>query len=406
MRLSENASNVSSKSEDLMKNHGQSQDANDMLFMEAFRNVAVNTSNQEMLDNFLKLAKAGIAELGNVWCLYYLMGVLNNAVVNCFPEDIKKIISVIDELTEQCDVNLLAEGLSMQESRGEHEHAGKSAWYWLMSAFSGAADKYPLEEVEQLAVVVNKLAEKCDPGLLVAGLSASKKNGKDAGKNGWYFLMLALNSASEKNKLKHIRQIAAVIHQIVEKCDATWLAKGLSARIMVGENAGENGWTYLMAAFATAFQEKSTEHLEIIGRLIIVVMAHSEASQITVDQKRAFLKNKKEFSVFLKKYLAQIFSAEQLEPMCSKQRFLGELIDHQRGFFTSSKTETRLFVDNLIKEKKKLAFEAGCRHVDFFKLPEQKGMTVMPNQEMTSIEESESNPVENNTQGKKPFSSK
>lgn len=401
MRLSENTCNVSPKSEDLMKNHEQSQDANDMLFMEAFQNVTLNIGDQEMLDNFLKLAKAGIAELRKASCLYYLMGVLNNAVVNYFPEDIKKIIAVIGELTERCDAKLLAKGLSMQESQGEN--AGKSAWYWLMSAFNAASAKYASEEVEQLAVVVNKLVEKCDPGLLVAGLSASKKSGKDAGKNGWCYLTSALNIASEKNYPKHIKQIAAVICQIVEKCDATLLAKGLSARIMVGENGGRDSWYHLMAAFAAALQEKSEENLETIGRLIIVVAAHSDGSQITANQKQAFFKHKKEFSGFLIKYLAQIMSAEKLVTMCSKQRLLGELIDYQRGFFTSSKTETRVLVDKLIAEKKKAAFEAGCRHADFFRLPEQEGLTVMSNQEMVSMEESESKPIENNAQDKKPL---
>ncbi|PIZ04935.1 MAG: hypothetical protein COY58_01630, partial [Gammaproteobacteria bacterium CG_4_10_14_0_8_um_filter_38_16] len=130
--------------------------------------------------------------------------------------------------------------------------------------------------MKKIVDVVLKLIEKCDPAALaalIAGLSSSPAAaGPDAGKNGFYFLILALFHAVLKNSPESVEKIVNVVLKLIEKCDPAALAAliaGLSLSSAAGPNAGKNGFYFLMGALSYAASKNSSENVKKIVDVVL-----------------------------------------------------------------------------------------------------------------------------------------
>lgn len=156
------------------------------------------------------------------------------------------------------------------------------------------------------------------------------------------------------------------------KVDTTLLAKKLAQKVSgdkKGKYADKNGWYFLMDAL-DKMPSDSKEKM-FIGNLIIEIIAKLNHKQITNEDQQIIFSGKKNLSEFLKKYLieqSQTMSIEDFKKMCDSRTILGALIDHHR-WFGSGKTETRVFVDKLIEEQQKIIAASSAA-----KAPEEKNI--------------------------------
>lgn len=232
----------------------------------------------------------------------------------------------------------------------EGKFSGNTRLYQLMYELNNASRRYHNEDVAAVANIINTLVEKCDGDLLASALSKIPTGGSRwfIRANGWFYLMSALEEASDNYNQENAIKIADVIKKLIVKCDPVNLAKGL-----FGEpDDFFTGWKELVSAVYPEYYERSAA--KSVFFQILNQLNKLDCAQITDRWKEMIVENKCLLSPFLRQYLknkAQTTPIATFEKMCNGQKLLGVLIDHHRWFGTG-KTETRKWVDRLIKQKK------------------------------------------------------
>ena len=280
---------------------------------------------------------------------YYLMVALNNAALENAADSVKTISALAVTLIEKCDASDLAKGLSEKKTTGDF--AGTNGFYWLIAALNNAASKNAADSVKTISALAVTLIEKCNTSDLAKELSEKITTGNFAGTNGFYWLIAALDNAASKNAADSVKTISALAVTLIEKCNASDLAKGLSEKRIVGDDAGTHGFYWLMEAVINVIKIKDVESTQIACSLLFRLLGKLKKESLPVDVQAIFLKHKTVLQDSLKAYLSQIDSVLQLKAVSCTDTMLGVLIDHQVHFIKKPQSNTRLLVDSCIFKK-------------------------------------------------------
>ncbi|PJA02742.1 MAG: hypothetical protein COX72_08790, partial [Gammaproteobacteria bacterium CG_4_10_14_0_2_um_filter_38_22] len=236
--------------------------------------ITENKSPAHLLQTYILLEKLGKKHakdyLLKINCndFYFLMGAFHHAICRDSSESVDQLMTLISDMCLDYP-NILC-------SAATGPDAGENGFYFLILALFHAALKNSSENVKKIVDVVLKLIEKCDPAALaalIAGLSSSPAAaGPDAGKNGFYFLIVALFHAVLKNSPESVEKIVNVVLKLIEKCDPAALAAliaGLSLSSAAGPNAGKNGFYFLMGALSYAASKNSSENVKKIVDVVL-----------------------------------------------------------------------------------------------------------------------------------------
>ena len=280
---------------------------------------------------------------------YYLMVALNNAALENAADSVKTISALAVTLIEKCSASDLAKGLSEKITAGDA--AGTNGFYWLIAALDNAASKNAADSVKTISALAVTLIEKCNTSDLAKELSEKITTGNFAGTNGFYWLIAALDNAASKNAADSVKTISALAVTLIEKCNASDLAKGLSEKRIVGDDAGTHGFYWLMEAVINVIKIKDVESTQIACSLLFRLLGKLKKESLPVDVQAIFLKHKTVLQDSLKAYLSQIDSVLQLKAVSCTDTMLGVLIDHQVHFIKKPQSNTRLLVDSCIFKK-------------------------------------------------------
>ncbi|EKD92076.1 MAG: hypothetical protein ACD_29C00204G0003 [uncultured bacterium] len=280
---------------------------------------------------------------------YYLMVALNNAALENAADSVKTISALAVTLIEKCDASDLAKGLSEKITAGDA--AGTNGFYWLIAALDNAASKNAADSVKTISALAVTLIEKCNTSDLAKELSEKITTGNFAGTNGFYWLIAALDNAASKNAADSVKTISALAVTLIKKCNASDLAKGLSEKRIVGDDAGTHGFYWLMEAVINVIKIKDVESTQIACSLLFRLLGKLKKESLPVDVQAIFLKHKTVLQDSLKAYLSQIDSVLQLKAVSCTDTMLGVLIDHQVHFIKKPQSNTRLLVDSCIFKK-------------------------------------------------------
>ena len=280
---------------------------------------------------------------------YCLMAALNNATSTNAADSVKTISALAVTLIEKCDASDLAKGLSEKKTTGDF--AGTNGFYWLIAALNNAASKNAADSVKTISALAVTLIEKCNTSDLAKELSEKITTGNFAGTNGFYWLIAALDNAASKNAADSVKTISALAVTLIEKCNASDLAKGLSEKRIVGDDAGTHGFYWLMEAVINVIKIKDVESTQIACSLLFRLLGKLKKESLPVDVQAIFLKHKTVLQDSLKAYLSQIDSVLQLKAVSCTDTMLGVLIDHQVHFIKKPQSNTRLLVDSCIFKK-------------------------------------------------------
>src|SRR3989338_1601332 len=280
---------------------------------------------------------------------YWLIAALNNAAFKNAADSVKTISALAVTLIEKCDASDLAKGLSEKRTTGDD--AGTHGFYCLMAALNNATSTNAADSVKTISALAVTLIEKCDASDLAKGLSEKITTGDFAGTNGFYWLIAALDNAASKNAADSVKTISALAVTLIEKCNASDLAKGLSEKRIVGDDAGTHGFYWLMEAVINVIKIKDVESTQIACSLLFRLLGKLKKESLPVDVQAIFFKHKTVLQDSLKAYLSQIDSVLQLKAVSCTDTMLGVLIDHQVHFIKKPQSNTRLLVDSCIFKK-------------------------------------------------------
>src|SRR3989338_4024448 len=280
---------------------------------------------------------------------YRLIAALNNAAFKNAADSVKTISALAVTLIEKCDASDLAKGLSEKRTTGDD--AGTHGFYCLMAALNNATSTNAADSVKTISALAVTLIEKCNTSDLAKELSEKITTGNFAGTNGFYWLIAALDNAASKNAADSVKTISALAVTLIEKCNASDLAKGLSEKRIVGDDAGTHGFYWLMEAVINVIKIKDVESTQIACSLLFRLLGKLKKESLPVDVQAIFFKHKTVLQDSLKAYLSQIDSVLQLKAVSCTDTMLGVLIDHQVHFIKKPQSNTRLLVDSCIFKK-------------------------------------------------------
>lgn len=215
--------------------------------------------------------------------LYWLMHALSWAAVKDNRVVAGVISSTFVTLIEKMeDPAELIAGLSQENTErvskgafiGDGPNHGINALYWLMNALQQAAEKNNWDAVGAISNAFVKLIEKTkDSAELIEGLSKSK-----AGINGFYLWMNALQQAAAKDNQEAVSKISDALIKLIEKSKKypVALINGLSLEKRKEPDAGTNGFYWLMNALQKA---ATTNNLDVVNNIskMLVTLANGTA---------------------------------------------------------------------------------------------------------------------------------
>ena len=282
--------------------------------------------------------------------IYRLMLALTIAAEKS-PNNIPDITAPITTAIKTLSSDQLAEALSAQITKGDYTGTNGWYWVMsaLHSAATKNNINAITEISKTIQLLIDKCSEPKDIEKLIAGLSEKRMRGDSAGANGWYWVMSALHNAAYKNNIDAVTEISKTIQSLIDKCsepkDIEKLIAGLSEKGTQGDDAGTNGWYALMGAIDEIIN--SQLHVAFFN-----LLAKLPAEKVNDKIKQEIFGFKRKLKPQLITYLDQHKGNSELKSMCNPNTLLGAFIDYQTGLlFRSPMTDTRKMVNKLLAQQ-------------------------------------------------------